>query len=105
MGGQSTANTDCSRSRSRNIGYENTASQSPAWLHVVLPGLGPGAERFTSSSGRFDRQRPEQDLVEEREDRGIGAKPERQRQNGDAGDERRLEQRAERKSQVAHVNM
>ena len=45
------SNTDCSRSRSRNIGYENTDSQSPDWLQVVLPGLGPGADRLTSWRG------------------------------------------------------
>jgi hypothetical protein len=38
--------------------------------------------------GRADRQLPEQELVDEREDRGIGADAERQRQDRDRGEQR-----------------
>jgi hypothetical protein len=67
----------------------------PAWLHEVEPGLGPGAERFTSRSGSCTGSGAA-DLVEEREDRRVGPDPERQREDGDAVTNGRLEERAER---------
>ena len=76
--------------------------QSPAWLHDCEPGLGPGAARFTSSRGRLHRQRPQQHLVEDREDCGVGADAERQREDRDGGDEPGAEQCAERELQIDH---
>src|SRR5690606_9896522 len=48
------------------------------------------------------RKRPEQDLLEEGEDRRVGADPQRKGQYGNAGHERRPTQRTEGESQVVH---
>src|SRR5437867_5614453 len=47
-------------------------------------------------------KRPEKQLIEQREDRRVGADPERQRHDRDDGDERCLEQRAKSELQVGH---
>jgi hypothetical protein len=47
-----------------------------------------------------DRQRPEQQLIEERKNGCVRADPERQRKDGDRGNERRLEQRPEREFEI-----
>src|SRR5436309_323291 len=48
------------------------------------------------------RERAKEDLVEEREDGGIGADAERERNDRDAGDERRLEVCAEGQRDMSH---
>ena len=56
----------------------------------------------TSSSGCADRQRAQQRVVDQAEDRGVGADAERQRQHGDGGEAGTLQQVADREAQVAH---
>ena len=48
------------------------------------------------------RQRAQQHLIQQAEDGGIGANPERQRQDGDEREDRLLAQRAQRVSDVLH---
>jgi hypothetical protein len=49
-----------------------------------------------------DRKRPQKHLVEERENRRIGADPEGQREDRDRGHERRFEQGAQGQANVGH---
>ena len=72
--------------------------------HVALrlPGLGAGGGEVDQPMGLLHRQGAQQHLVEQRENSGVRADAERQRQDGDQRDERRLEQRSEREFQVGH---
>ena len=49
-----------------------------------------------------NRQRPQEHLIEQRKDRGVCADPERQRGDGDDGDERRLEERPQSELEIGH---
>ena len=66
-------------------------------------GLRPGRRQVHQLFGVRHRQRPQQHLVEQRENRRIRANSERQRQDRDQGDERRLEQGAERQLEIGHT--
>ena len=68
----------------------------------VASGLGPRRREVHQLVGRLDRQRPQQHLVEQREDGGRRPDPERQRDDGDHGDKGCPEQRAEGEFQVTH---
>ena len=48
------------------------------------------------------RQRPEQRLVEQAEDRGVGADAQRERQDGDEREDRLLAERPEGEAEVLH---
>ena len=65
-------------------------------------GLGTGSCEIDEPVWLRHREGAKQNLVEQREDRGIGADAERQRNDGDAGDERRLEEGAEGQCDVSH---
>jgi hypothetical protein len=70
-----------------------------AGLH---PGLGAGRTEIDELLGMIDRERPEQHLVEHREDRRVGADAECQGKDRDRRDEWGLEKRSEGELQVAH---
>ena len=50
----------------------------------------------------FHRQRAQEELVDEREDRGVGADADRNRQDGHGCEDRRLPQLAHGKREVVH---
>ena len=70
-----------------------------AALHT---GLGAGCAEVDQLLRFGDRERTEQDLVEEREDRRVGADAESQREDRDRGHEWRLQQHARRELQILH---
>jgi len=53
-------------------------------------------------SGIAHRQRPQQQLVEHGVNRGVRSDAERERQDGNERNERRLEERPERELEVSH---
>ena len=61
-----------------------------------------GAVEHDELLGRLHRQHPQQHLVGEREDRGVRADAERQRQHDDDGEGRRLEEGAQGVAEIAH---
>ncbi len=65
-------------------------------------GLRPRRPQVDEPIGILHRQLLEQDLVEQREDGGVRPDPERERQHGHGGDERRLGERARGELQVGH---
>ena len=65
-------------------------------------GLRAGRREVDQPRGLLHRQRPQEELVEQREDGRVGPDPERQRDDGDDRDERALEERPERELEVQH---
>src|SRR5205823_13944894 len=65
-------------------------------------GLGAGRCEVDEPGRIWHWERAQQDLVEQREHSGVGADPERERNDRDAGDERRLEEGAEGQRDVSH---
>ena len=66
------------------------------------PWLGPWRGQIDQRPRILDRQRPEQELVEQREDGGVRADSQGQRQDRHDGHERCFEQSAEGESQLSH---
>ncbi len=79
--------------------------------HVAVAGLAAGLRARLGAGGRKihqligfgHRQRLEQHLVDQREDRGVGPDAEGQREDRDRRHERRLEQGPEGERQVSHL--
>ena len=65
-------------------------------------GLGTRGREVDEPVWLQHRERTQQDLVEQREDGGVRADAERERNDRDAGDERRLEDCAEGQGDVSH---
>ena len=74
----------------------------PGLVARLGPRLGPWRRQVDEPGRLGHRQRPQQHLVEQREDRRVRADPERERDDRDRGDERGLEERPEGKFQVDH---
>ena len=73
---------------------------APAGLAARLrPRLRAGRRQVDQPRRFLDRQRPQEELLEEREDRGIGPDAQGEGGNGDGGDERCAEERAHRAPQ------
>ena len=67
--------------------------------HVVA-GVRPLLVEHHQALGIAHRELAQQDLVDQREDRGVGADAERQRQDGDGGEERAAAEAAQRQAEV-----
>ncbi len=68
----------------------------------LRPRLGARVGEVDQLVRRLHRECPQQHLVEERKDRGVGADAERERDDRDERDERRSEQGAKCQAQVGH---
>ena len=76
----------------------------PELLVELRPPLNsPGALSDHQFFGPFHRQRGQQHLVQEGEDRRVGANPQPDRQNDDQAEQRRLRQAAKGESKSCHI--
>ena len=73
--------------------------ESAVVARTAPEGAGPSS---TTSCSDLHRQHPQQHLIGEREDRRVGADPERQRQDDDGGECGRLGEGAEGVAQIVH---
>ena len=67
---------------------------------MLLPLCVPRWNSITSSFGVLHRQLPQQDLVDQREDGGVGADAQRQRQDRDGRKQRAAAQAADGKAEI-----